>query len=762
MNDQLNLAADTMAEWLNVNTFYSGTKLSAEDHKTHVSVSGYYLNEQSLFDRWLASGGTSGYFQDLVWIVERSNHLNFFVNWHHSTFRPHDTFLEVGIAFLVGPISAEGQKEFDVRYFSRTGFDVFITGVVINDNDGDRFYDIGEGVGGVLLSVTGGASDTTGAAGGYEISVAAGARVVTVGAVTVGFAVGTSNIKLDILDTKHVLTDSPVISYSGAASVTLLGFNNVGISGGTGPATLIGNRGNNIIVGSTDNDAISGMDGDDIIAGGTGTNVVDGGDGYDTADYTGLSRTGLSIRISSGKVEISGLGRIDSWQNVEGFFFREGLITLQELRAPFVSVADSVINLTRANAAPLLSGLLSVTDADGDAIQRWQVWDATPGNGAIVKGGVRMADIGLTDLTAAEFATASYGSAGGYDQLWARAFDGTDWSAWTSFWVVAPVNTAPVVNAPFAFLNRTNANPALSSLWSLSDADGDTAQRWQIWDATAGNGAIQVGGVDRPAQSLVDLTAGEFATANYRSAGGWDQIWVRAFDGFDWSAWTQTYVVAPVNAPPVVSASSAKLPNGVLNLSLPGLVSATDAEGDAIQRWQIWDVTTDGGALLAKGAHQSAMTQVELTASEFSAAQISGGAAGDSYWIRGFDGFDWSNWTNFTVTAPGSNTAPLLSPAATAFNGSGASRTLTSVFSYADVQGHAAQRYELWDNSPGNGFFSVNGAQQAARTVIGVSSSQLATATFTSGEGDDDVWVRAWDGFDWGAWTYGRLDNILV
>src|SRR5207302_172867 len=55
----------------------------------------------------------------------------------------------------------------------------FITGVVINDANGNGKYDIGEGLGGVSISVSNGASTTTFGSGGYSLQLDPGTYTVT-------------------------------------------------------------------------------------------------------------------------------------------------------------------------------------------------------------------------------------------------------------------------------------------------------------------------------------------------------------------------------------------------------------------------------------------------------------------------------------------------------------------------------------------------------------------------------------------------------
>lgn len=98
----------------------------------------------------------------------------------------------------------------------------------------------------------------------------------------------------------------------------------------------------------------------------------------------------------------------------------------------------------------------------------------------------------------------------------------------------------------------------------------------------------------------------------------------------------------------------------------------------------------------------------------------------------------------------------------TQFNGSGIQRSLSDIFSATDADGDSVQRWEFWDHTVGNGGFQIAGHSLPARTVVGMTAAEFATGTFASGPGDDDVWARAFDGFDWSDWKYVRMDNLLA
>src|SRR5258708_1610149 len=90
------------------------------------------------------------------------------------------------------------------------------------------------------------------------------------------------------------------------------------------------------------------------------------------------------------------------------------------------------------------------------------------------------------------------GTLGGTDTLYARLLqaDGT-LTGWQSFTVIAPPDHAPVVTAPNAAI-ATGHSVAASSLFSVTDADGDTITEYALYDAT-GSGHFVVNGAPHSA-----------------------------------------------------------------------------------------------------------------------------------------------------------------------------------------------------------------------------------------------------------------------
>ncbi len=110
---------------------------------------------------------------------------------------------EVGIGVVLGG-TGPYQNYFTIDTAVTNDTQPFLTGVVFNDANHNGKYDVGEGLGGVTVSVAGVASTTTFTAGGYSLQLPPGAYQVTFSgpglpsAITRAVALGTQNVRLEI------------------------------------------------------------------------------------------------------------------------------------------------------------------------------------------------------------------------------------------------------------------------------------------------------------------------------------------------------------------------------------------------------------------------------------------------------------------------------------------------------------------------------------------------------------------------------------
>src|SRR5262245_41787894 len=90
---------------------------------------------------------------------------------------------------------------------------------------------------------------------------------------------------------------------------------------------------------------------------------------------------------------------------------------------------------------------------------------------------------------------------------------------------------------------------------------------------------------------------------------------------------------------------------------------------------------------------------------------------------------------------------------------------ISNWLSYWDGDGDAATKYQFWDSGSGANsayFWTPDNAHHAAGTAIEVAAADLAGVWLRGGTagGSETMWVRAFDGRDWGAWDAFTLRTL--
>jgi serralysin len=282
------------------------------------------------------------------------------------------------------------------------------------------------------------------------------------------------------------------------------------------------------------------------ISGGVG--FVDASRGYTVSDLSNIwfrgdatnSTQTLWLRAFDGK----------EWSEWENFTFTTFSATNTK----------PVASLDNQSLEPLewqqLKNVLTVNDADSDAITSYEIWDDEGGNNWWISGGVGFVDAStgyeVSTLNSIWFRGDSTAST---QTLWVRAFDGTDWSDWTQFdlTTTANANNEPVANVDDLTVQQAEWT-RLQDVLTVTDADADTITSYQIWDDQGGNNWWIGGGVGfvdaSRGYTVSDLSKIWFRGDNSNSS---QTLWVRAFDGTDWSDWERftltTTDAAPANSP---------------------------------------------------------------------------------------------------------------------------------------------------------------------------------------------------------------------
>ena len=154
---------------------------------------------------WIGSSSTGFDRQDRV----EDHHGNLWDSDGHQQNFMSDNWSEIGIGYDYGTHSGLAGSTFVTEMFGDRG-DTYLTGVVIEDRDGDDFYDLGEGQGAVRITAE--ASDgtlyttSTWDAGGYTLKLPPGTYRVTFeggdldAPYSTTVSIGDENVKLDVID----------------------------------------------------------------------------------------------------------------------------------------------------------------------------------------------------------------------------------------------------------------------------------------------------------------------------------------------------------------------------------------------------------------------------------------------------------------------------------------------------------------------------------------------------------------------------------
>ena len=238
---------------------------------------------------------------------------------------------------------------------------------------------------------------------------------------------------------------------------------------------------------------------------------------------------------------------------------------------------------------------------------------------------------------------------------------------------------------------------------------------------------------------------------------GSETMWVRAFDGTDWSAWDTFNLTTLPNTPPVATIGDHSLQINEWS-KIASWISYSDADGNAATQYQF----RDSGASANSGyfwtpdnPHQPANTDITVMAGDLGNVWVRGGmvAGSETMSVRAFDGIDWSAWDSFTLTTRPINHAPIVTaPDFTASHNQNIAAS--SLFSVSDADNDTINNYQFWDSTadPTSGHWLVGGVAQGTNHAIDVTAAQLAQTTFQSGSGSDDLWIRANDGLLWSDW----------
>ena len=324
-NDLLVSAATQHSMWMIQTDTFSHTGINGTQPWDRASLEGYSWSSIGENIAWVGSSGSV----DLLSSIN-ALHENLFLSAGHRQNLLNDSFREVGVSVETGVFTsgADYNAVMATQLYGLSGSAVFLTGVAYTDSDLDLFYSMGEGRGNVVFTAQG-QSDTTEAAGGYALDLAAGSAVAVTGTAggvafscTVDMSAG--NVKLDLVSASTFFSSGSIALGSGVQNVTLLGLNALAATGNDAANLLTGNAGNNMLEGLGGDDKLTGAGGTDQLNGGAGRDNLVGQGGADRliggTDNDTLNGGGGVDMLTGG----AGKDRLTGGDGADVFIFADG------------------------------------------------------------------------------------------------------------------------------------------------------------------------------------------------------------------------------------------------------------------------------------------------------------------------------------------------------------------------------------------------------------------------------------------------------
>src|SRR5262249_8216926 len=141
------------------------------------------------------------------------------------------------------------------------------------------------------------------------------------------------------------------------------------------------------------------------------------------------------------------------------------------------------------------------------------------------------------------------------------------------------------------------------------------------------------------------------------------------------------------------------------SLAMSGLVTAIDADGDALSTYQFWDNTADptSGHFVINGVEQPTLANITVGANALSSISFQSGpgvggvGSSDDLFVRAADSLGvYGAWQEFHINAP--NLAPVVTGTNANLGGKTTSAALSAMFSASDPDGDPIVSYQLWDS----------------------------------------------------------------
>lgn len=200
------------SQWMLDEDVFSHTGINNSTPHERMQAAGYVFTGSWTSGENIAWGGTSGSSINMTTYAV-TQHEGLFKSPGHRENILNGNFRELGVGQLQGYFMNEGRNYLSsmlTQNFARSGSNYFLTGVIYDDKNSNSFYDVGEGLSGVVIT-TNGKSYPAYQSGSYAIPLAIGTYELSITGDALGAPVfyavqiANQNRKLDVIKTGNTI-----------------------------------------------------------------------------------------------------------------------------------------------------------------------------------------------------------------------------------------------------------------------------------------------------------------------------------------------------------------------------------------------------------------------------------------------------------------------------------------------------------------------------------------------------------------------------
>lgn len=300
-----------------------------------------------------------------------------------------------------------------------------------------------------------------------------------------------------------------------------------------------------------------------------------------------------------------------------------------------------------------------------------------------------------------------------------------------------------------------NGSVLVSSFLNAFDTDGDPITLYEIRDDGTDGGYFELNGFRQAPNQFFDVLPSQLNQLVYRGGNfkATETISVKVSDDTSTSN-IRTTTVTTGNSRPIAGGRNFRVKPGE-QLSIAGLVSITDADGDGIRQYGFVDRSSgfDSGRFLLDGVEQFQANWFFLPSRDLSKVSYQAGTVGrrtETIGVMAYDGFSYSLVGEFSATT---SAKPVISAGVENEVLVGQRLAASEIFQTSDADGDAIQHYFVVDRSigVGGGYWEFKGQRQEQSRFFRVLQSELNQLFYVGGATSpqvENLGFMAYDGFE--------------